>query len=161
MEEALRLAEQAAEQGEVPVGAVVVHQPPGAVEGTVVGRGHNQREALQDFSAHAELLAMRRAAAALGSWRLQHCTVYVTLEPCPMCAGAMVLGRVHRCVFGASDPKGGYLGTLDDLSSVAALNHGFEVTRGVHAEACGEVLSSFFRRVRADHKAARAREERS
>ena len=92
MAEALALAEAAAAVGEVPVGAVVVHK------GEIIGRGHNQREALQDFSAHAEFLAMRQAAQALGSWRLQGCTVYVTLEPCPMCAGAMVQSRVDRAM---------------------------------------------------------------
>ena len=142
MEEALDLARAAAAQGEVPVGAVVVY------DGRVVGRGGNRREQDQDFAAHAEFLAMREAAAALGTWRLSDCTVYVTLEPCPMCAGAMVLGRVERCVFGAYDPKGGFLGTLDDLSNHPGLNHRFEVKGGVMAEVSGELLKSFFRQLR-------------
>jgi tRNA(Arg) A34 adenosine deaminase TadA len=142
MREALRLAEQAAAEGEVPVGAVVVHGD------RIVGRGHNRREQLQDFSAHAEFLAMQEAARALGSWRLTGCTVYVTLEPCPMCAGALVLSRVDRCVYGAADPKGGYLGTVGDLSAVPALNHAFEVTGGVLGEDCAALLKAFFRKLR-------------
>ncbi len=142
MEEALRLAEQAAEVGEVPVGAVVVH------DGRIVGRGANRRECDQDFSAHAEFLAMREASKTLGTWRLEGCTVYVTLEPCPMCAGAMVLGRIERCVYGATDPKGGFLGTLFDMSRVPGLNHSFEVTGGVMGEASSRLLSSFFRNLR-------------
>lgn len=142
MEEALRLAEQAAAEGEVPVGAVVVH------DGRVIARGYNQREQLQDFAAHAEFLAMQQAARVLGTWRLTGCTVYVTLEPCPMCAGAMVLSRIDRCVYGAGDPKGGYLGTLHDLSSVPSLNHAFEVEGGVMEESSSAFLKSFFRRLR-------------
>ncbi len=109
MEAALQLARQAPELGEVPVGAVVVH------EGNIIASAHNRRELDQDPCAHAELLAMRLAAQAIGSWRLEGCTVYVTLEPCAMCAGAMVLARIERCVYGCSDPKGGFLGTLGDL----------------------------------------------
>ena len=142
MEAALHLAEQAAAQGEVPVGAVVVK------DGVIVGTGFNRREQLQDFSAHAEFLAMQQAARTLGTWRLSGCSVYVTLEPCPMCAGAMVLARVDRCVFGASDPKGGYLGTLADLSQVPALNHRFEVVRGVMEEESRLLLRSFFQQLR-------------
>lgn len=142
MREALQLADQAAAAGEVPVGAVVVHGD------RIVGRGHNRREQLQDFSAHAEFLAMQEAAKTLGSWRLSGCTVYVTLEPCPMCAGAMVLSRIDRCVFGAADPKGGYLGTVGDLSAVPALNHTFTVRGGVMGDACAGVLKDFFRDLR-------------
>lgn len=142
MREALAEAAKAAAQGEVPVGSVVVH------EGRIIARGHNLRESTQDPTAHAELLAMRRAAEALGSWRLEGCTVYVTLEPCPMCAGAMVLSRVERCVYGCSDPKGGFLGTLDDLSSKPALNHRFEVVSGIEEQACSAVLTAFFRELR-------------
>jgi tRNA(adenine34) deaminase len=142
MEEALRHAALAADAGEVPVGAVVVRG------GEIIATGHNLRESSQDFSAHAELLAMRRAAEVLGSWRLTGCTVYVTLEPCPMCAGAMVLGRIDRCVYGAVDPKGGFLGTLADLSQHPSLNHRFPVTGQVLGEACGELLSQFFRKLR-------------
>lgn len=139
---ALREAERAAELGEVPVGAVVT------LGDQVVSAGHNLREADQDFSAHAEFVAMRRAAARLGSWRLVGCTVYVTLEPCAMCAGAMVNARVHRCVYGAADPKGGFLGSLGDLSDHPGLNHRFEVQAGVLDEACAQVLKRFFRTLR-------------
>ena len=117
MAEALAIARSAALLGEVPVGAVVVR------DGVIIATGHNRRELDADPTAHAELLAMRAAAKALGDWRLEGCTVYVTLEPCPMCAGAMVLSRIERCVYGCADPKGGYLGTVGDLSQVAALNH--------------------------------------
>jgi len=129
--------------GEVPVGAVVVH------EGKVISSAHNRREVDGDPSAHAEFIAMRQAAEVLGDWRLEGCTVYVTLEPCAMCAGLMVNARVPRCVYAATDPRGGFLGTLGDLSSHPVLNHRFEVTAGVRAEEAAEVLRSFFRRVRA------------
>ena len=146
MDKALSLARAAAEVGEVPVGSVVVH------EGKIIATAHNRRELDQDPCAHAELLAMRLAAQELGSWRLEGCTVYVTLEPCAMCAGAMVLARIERCVYGCTDPKGGFLGTLGDLSAHPDLNHRFEVTPGVRAEECADELRSFFRRLRASRK---------
>jgi tRNA(adenine34) deaminase len=139
MEEALALARAAAEAGEVPVGAVAVF------EGAVVGRGANRREAAHDPTAHAELIAIQDAARALGRWRLTGVTVVVTLEPCAMCAGAMVLARIDRLVYGASDPKAGAVGSLMDLSCDPRLNHRFEVERGVQAEACGALLREFFR----------------
>lgn len=142
MREALGLADIGARLGEVPVGAVVVR------DGVVVGRGHNRRELDGDPTAHAEVLALREAAAAIGSWRLERCALYVTLEPCPMCAGAMVLARIDRCVFGCTDPKGGFLGTLADLSVWPGLNHSFPVVRGVLAEESSERLVSFFRGLR-------------
>ena len=142
MEQALVLADQAAAIGEVPVGSVVVHNS------TIVGRGHNRREVLQDPTAHAELIAIREAAKTLGTWRLEGCTVYVTLEPCSMCAGAMVLARIERCVYGCTDPKGGFLGTLANLSNHGQLNHRFEVVQGVMAEACSQRLSDFFKDLR-------------
>lgn len=142
MREALALADTAATLGEVPVGAVVV------CEGRIVGRGYNLREAEQDPTAHAEMVAIREAARTLGSWRLEGCTVFVTLEPCPMCAGAMVLGRLARCVYGCTDPKGGFLGTLADLSAFPGLNHRFPVTGGVLEEDCRERLRAFFRALR-------------
>ncbi|MCB9682436.1 MAG: nucleoside deaminase [Alphaproteobacteria bacterium] len=142
MEQALELAREAAARGEVPVGAVVVH------EDRVVGRGSNRREELQDFAAHAEFLAMQEAARHLGTWRLSGCTVYVTLEPCPMCAGALVLSRVDRCVYGAPDPKGGFCGTLGDLSDVSGLNHRFEVTPGVLGGESSQLLKDFFQGLR-------------
>lgn len=142
MLEALSLADEAARRGEVPVGAVVVK------DGAIVARGYNLREAWSDPTAHAESIAIRRAAQRLGSWRLDGCTVYVTLEPCPMCAGAMVQARVDRCVYGCTDPKGGFLGTLADLSAFPGLNHRFEVVAGIERDACSERLSAFFRELR-------------
>jgi len=139
MQEALALAREAAAAGEVPVGAVALH------EGRVVGRGRNRREEDADPTAHAELLALQAAARALGRWRLSGVTVVVTLEPCAMCAGAMVLARIDRLVFGASDPKAGAVGSLLDLSRDERLNHRFAVERGLLADACGALLRDFFR----------------
>ena len=142
MREALALADKAGALGEVPVGAVVVH-------GTeIIGRGHNLRETDQDPIAHAEVLALREASQVLGSWRLEGCWMVVSLEPCAMCAGAMVLSRIAGCVFGCRDPKGGFLGSLADLSCWPGLNHKFEVVPGVLAEESAEKLRSFFRRLR-------------
>jgi len=143
MDLAIAQAEAAAEMGEVPVGAVVVHK------GKVISQAHNRREVDSDPTAHAELIAMREAAAVIGDWRLEECTVYVTLEPCAMCAGLMVNARVKRCVYGTTDPRGGFLGTLGDLSCHPVLNHRFEVDSGVQGEAASELLRSFFRKVRA------------
>jgi tRNA(adenine34) deaminase len=139
MDEALALARAAGEAGEVPVGAVAVH------EGAVVARGANRREADRDPTAHAELLAIQGAARALGRWRLTGVTLVVTLEPCAMCAGAMVLARIDRLVFGARDPKAGAVGSLLDLSADPRLNHRFAVERGVREDACAELLRAFFR----------------
>ena len=136
---ALEEAEAAAAEGEVPIGAVVV------CDGQVVARAHNRREGDADPSAHAEFLAMVEAARALGRWRLTGCTVYVTLEPCLMCAGLMVNARVDRCVYGAADPKGGAVGTLFDVSHDERLNHEFEVTPGVLADEAAGLLREFFR----------------
>ena len=139
MRAALRDAREAAADDEVPVGCVVVH------DGLVIGRGHNQTETLQDATAHAEIIAIGAASAALGSWRLIDCTMYVTLEPCAMCAGALVLSRIDRLVFGAPDPKAGFVGSLGDLARDPRLNHALEVTEGVLAVDCAEVLRAFFR----------------
>lgn len=136
---ALEEARLAAAEGEVPIGAVVV------CDGEVIARGHNRRERDLDPSAHAEFSAMLRASRALGRWRLTGCTVYVTVEPCLMCAGLMVNARVDRCVFGASDPKGGALGTLYDVSHDPRLNHEFEVVPHVLAGECAFELRRFFR----------------
>ncbi len=136
---ALEEARLAAEEGEVPIGAVVT------CDGEVVARAHNRREADADPAAHAEFRAMEEAARVLGRWRLTGCTVYVTLEPCLMCAGLMVNARIDRCVFGAFDPKGGALGTLYDVSCDERLNHEFEVEGGVLADESAELLRSFFR----------------
>ena len=139
MEEALALARAAGEAGEVPVGAVAL------CDGALVGRGANRREAARDPTAHAELLALQEAARTLKRWRLSGVTLVVTLEPCAMCAGAMVLARIDRLVYGASDPKAGAVGSLMDLSQDARLNHRFAVERGLRADACGALLTAFFR----------------
>ena len=136
---ALDEARAAAAEGEVPIGAVVV------CEGAVVARAHNRRETDADPSAHAEFSALVEASRALGRWRLTGCTVYVTLEPCLMCAGLMVNARIDRCVYGAPDPKGGALGTLYDVSADPRLNHAFEVTSGVCEEESAQLLREFFR----------------
>ncbi len=144
MREAMREAEGAAEAGDVPVGAVVVD-----AAGVIVARGRNRREAEQDPTAHAEVDALRRAAAALGHWRLEGATVYATLEPCPMCAGALVNARVARVVYGCPDPKAGAVDTLFTIGRDGRLNHRFEVTAGVLSEACAALLKAFFARLRA------------
>ncbi len=142
MEEALRLAERALESDDVPVGALVVH------EGRVIGRGFNQREKLRDPTAHAEMLALTAAAEYLGQWRLDDCVLYVTLEPCTMCAGAMVLARLPRLVYGAADPKAGACGSLFDITRDPRLNHCVETVGGVLAEPASALLRAFFRRRR-------------
>ena len=145
MREALDLARSAAAAGEVPIGAVVVHDPTGRV----VGRGSNRRLLDHDPTAHAEILAMREAGRSLGHWRLLDCTLYVTLEPCPMCAGAIVNARLPRLVYGCDDPKAGAVRTLYQLCEDPRLNHQVEVTAGVLADECAEVLREFFRAQRA------------
>jgi len=139
---ALEEALEAQAIGEVPIGAVVV------CEGAVVARAYNRREIDHDPAGHAEFYAIRKAAAKLERWRLSDCTVYVTLEPCPMCAGLMHQARIARCVYGTSDPKAGALGTLYDLSNDERLNHRFDVTSGVLEEECGALLTAFFSRLR-------------
>ncbi len=139
MREALALAREAGERGEVPVGAVATF------EGRVVGRGVNARESAHDPTAHAELAAIQEAARALGRWRLTGVTLVATLEPCAMCAGAMVLARIDRLVYAASDPKAGAVGSLMDLSADPRLNHRFEVERGLLAEEASDLLRTFFK----------------
>jgi tRNA(adenine34) deaminase len=139
MRAALGQARLAAATGDVPVGAVVLD-----ANGAVVGDGRNAREALADPTAHAEMLALQAAARVVGSWRLEGCTIVVTLEPCAMCAGAVVLARVDRLVFGAADPKAGAVGSLWDLVRDRRLNHRPEVIGGVLANECGAVLREFF-----------------
>lgn len=129
----------AAETGDVPIGALVVTD-----DGDVVGRGRNRREADGDPTAHAEIVALRAAAEALGSWRLDGCTLIVTMEPCSMCAGALVLARVRRLVYGAADPKTGAVGSLWDLVRDRRLNHRPEVVSGVLADECGAMVRDFF-----------------
>ncbi len=142
MREAIQEAEKAAQIGEVPIGAIIVR------DGTVVGRGHNLRETSKDPTAHAEILALREASRTLGGWRLINTTMYVTLEPCPMCAGALVQARVKRLVFGARDPKAGCVGTLMNLVDFPAFNHRLQVTEGVMEEECALLLKQFFQSLR-------------
>ena len=143
MHAALAEARLAEAKGEVPVGAVIVH------ERQIIGRGHNEREISQDPTAHAEMIALRQAANELGSWRLIETCLYVTLEPCPMCAGALVNARVPRVVWGCDDPKAGATQTLYTIGNDERLNHRFECVPGVLAEACGALLSEFFAAIRA------------
>ena len=138
MRDALGAARRALSHGDVPVGAAVVK------DGLVIARGQNARERDGDPTAHAEIVAIRRAAKKLGSWRLSGCTLYVTLEPCAMCAGAMVLARLPRLVYGASDPKAGFTGSVGDLVRHPRLNHRVDVTAGVLAAECGRILVEFF-----------------
>ncbi len=135
---ALREAQAAADDGEVPIGAVIVR------DGRIIARGHNQRERLADPTAHAEMLAITAAAAELRDWRLERCTLYVTLEPCPMCAGAIVLARIERLVFGAVDPKAGACGTLYSLTEDPRLNHRVITTGGVLEAEAARLLREFF-----------------
>jgi tRNA(adenine34) deaminase len=143
MRRALALAARAAAIGEVPVGALVV-----SPDGELLGAGFNRRESDQDPTAHAEILAIRQAAARWGSWRLVDCDLFVTLEPCAMCAGAIVLARIRRLVYGASDPKAGFCGSLGDLVRDERLNHRVTLVSGVLAEESGSTLRSFFARLR-------------
>lgn len=142
MARALAEAEAAHREAEVPVGAVVV------CGGSVIGQGHNRREALAEPTSHAEILAIRQAARVRGSWRLDDCTLYVTLEPCVMCAGAIVQARVGRLVFGCLDPKGGAVRSLYRICDDPRLNHRVAVTEGVLAERCGAILKRFFATLR-------------
>ena len=142
MESAIREAEQAYKRKEVPIGAVIVHG------GRIIGKGYNQIETLQDPTAHAEIIAITAAATFLGTRRLEECALYVTLEPCTMCAGAIVLARIPRLVFGAPDPKAGACGSLMNIVEDARLNHRVAVTAGVLAEDAGAVLREFFGRRR-------------
>lgn len=144
---ALLEARAAAEEDEVPVGAVIVHP-----ELRMIASAHNQREQLRDPTAHAEMLAITQAAEALGSWRLDDCTLYVTLEPCPMCAGAILQARIPTVVYGASDPKAGAVDSLFSLLEDDRLNHRATVVSGILADPCGAILTEFFRRQRAKGK---------
>ncbi len=142
MEQALRLAERAYEEGEIPVGAVVVR------DGMLIGKGYNQNEQLRDPTAHAEIIAITAAANTLGSKWLEECTLYVTLEPCAMCAGAIVLARIPTLVFGAYDAKAGACGTLRNIVEDHRLNHRVHVIPGIHDDKSTDLLKSFFARLR-------------
>lgn len=146
MKEAIEEAKKAELIGEVPIGSVIVH------DGQIIARAHNLRETNQSSIAHAEVLAIDEACKALGTWRLEGATLYVTLEPCPMCAGASMLSRVERVVYGASDPKGGCAGTFMNLLQDDRFNHQSEVIPGVLKEECGQLLSVFFRNLREEKR---------
>lgn len=146
MQAALRQAEIAEENGDVPIGAVIVHN------GQIIAKAYNQREQLKDPTAHAEIIALTQAAAALETWRLDGCTIYVTLEPCTMCAGALVLARLDRLVYGCDDPKTGAVKSLYNIVTDERLNHRLAVTSGVLAEECTALLQQFFLRRRNENK---------
>jgi len=146
MGEALRLARKAYEADEVPVGAVVVRQ------GSIIGRAYNQVEILKDATAHAEMLAITQAEAAVGDWRLTDCDLYVTKEPCPMCAGALVHVRMRRVIFGCIDERAGAAGGIMNLLQMPALNHQCEITSGVLRDECAAMLQDFFRKKRRSDK---------
>jgi tRNA(adenine34) deaminase len=143
MREALRQAKKAYDADEVPVGAVVVR------EGKIIGRAYNQVELLKDATAHAEMLALTQAEAAVGDWRLTDCDLYVTKEPCPMCAGALVHVRIRRVVFGCADPRAGAAGSVLNLLRLPSLNHQCKITAGILQDECAEILQDFFRKKRA------------
>lgn len=142
MREALKEARIALDKGEVPVGAVIV------LKGEIIGRGHNQRETANDPTAHAEVLAMREAAQYGKGWRLTGATLYVTLEPCPMCAGAMLQSRIERVVYGIDDPKAGSAGSLINILQFPGFNHEVKITSGILAQECKDLLQDFFRNKR-------------
>lgn len=146
MQEAIREAQKAEAIDEVPIGAVVVFQEQ------VIGRGHNLRETTQDPTTHAEIIAIRQAAQQLNSWRLEGCSLYVTLEPCPMCAGAILQARMERVIYGASDPKAGCVGTLMNLLRDDRFNHQAEVIAGIEQATCSQLLTNFFQRLRQKKK---------
>jgi len=145
MRAAIEAAKIAEENGDVPIGAVIVYQDQ------IIGRAYNQRKQLKDPTAHAEIIALTQAAAALESWRLNGCTIYVTLEPCPMCAGALVLARIDRLVYGCDDPKTGACGSLYDIVRDERSNHRLEVETGVLAEECSKLLQDFFQKKRIEN----------
>ncbi|MEG0372305.1 MAG: tRNA adenosine(34) deaminase TadA [Enterococcus sp.] len=146
MRAAIYEAKQAEAIAEVPIGAVVVYQ------GEIIGRGHNLREHSQDATSHAEMFAIREACKALENWRLEDCQLFVTLEPCPMCSGGMILSRIEEVYFGAYDPKGGTAGTLMNLLTDERFNHRAYVEGGILEEECGQLLTNFFRQLRARKK---------
>jgi tRNA(adenine34) deaminase len=152
MREALRQAQKAREAGEVPVGAVVV------LAGKIIGRAHNQVELLKDATAHAEMLALTQAEAAVGDWRLTDCDLYVTKEPCAMCAGALVHTRIRRVIFGCKDPAAGAAGSVMNLLQMPALNHRCDIASGVLQDECAAILQDFFRKRRDEQIANRKSE---
>ena len=154
MKEALRQAKKASAIDEVPIGCVIVH------DGEIIARGYNRRNTDANTLAHAELSAIRKASKKLGDWRLEECTMYVTLEPCQMCAGALVQSRIKKVVIGAKNPKAGCAGSVMNLLQVAAFNHQVEIEFGVLEDECGQILSDFFSRLRKQKKDAGLRKRK-
>ncbi|MEH7181376.1 tRNA adenosine(34) deaminase TadA [Neobacillus vireti] len=152
MKEAIKEAKKAEALAEVPIGAIIV------VDGRIISRAHNLRESNQSAVAHAELLAIEHACKETGSWRLENSTLFVTLEPCAMCSGAIILSRIERVVYGAADPKGGCAGTFMNLLQDERFNHQSEVTSGVLEAECGRLLTDFFRQLRERRKQAKKRD---
>lgn len=146
MQRAINAAETAEQNGDVPIGVVIVY------EDKIIAKAYNQREQLKDPTAHAEIIALTQAAAALDSWRLHDCTMYVTLEPCTMCAGALVLARIDRLVYGCDDPKTGAVKSLYNIVQDERLNHRVEVTSGILTDQCSQLLSEFFAKRRTENK---------
>lgn len=142
MKEAIKEAKKAEKMAEVPIGAIVVYQ------GEIIGRGYNQRETQQQATAHAEIFAIQEACEKIGSWRLENCQLFVTLEPCVMCSGAIQLARIEEIYFGALDPKGGACGSLLNIATDARFNHWSYVESGILSEECGQLLSKFFKKLR-------------
>ncbi|MFC7440204.1 tRNA adenosine(34) deaminase TadA [Laceyella putida] len=155
MQEALLEAKKAEALGEVPIGAVIVK------DGQVIGRGYNLREIRHDPTAHAEMIAIRQAAEHVGGWRLNDCDLYVTLEPCPMCAGAIIQARIRRVIYGTEDPKAGCAGTLMNILTDERFNHQTEVVVGVCKEACSSILTNFFRMLRQRKKEEKRQQAQS
>ncbi len=149
MQEAIAEAQLAKAKGEVPIGTVIVH------DGQIIGRGHNLRETSNDPTSHAEMVAIRQAAEAIGHWRLLETTLYVTLEPCVMCMGAIILARIPRLVYACRDPRAGAAGSIYDFARDESFNHQVEVTEGVLDKECSTMLSGFFQELRAGRKAAK------
>jgi tRNA(adenine34) deaminase len=149
MKLAIEEAKKARSIGEVPIGAIIV------LDGEIIAKGSNRRETEQNATAHAEIIAIQEACRKLGTWRLENAELYVTLEPCPMCSGAIILSRIKKVVYGASDPKAGCAGTLMNLLTDTRFNHRSEVVSGILAEECGQLLSQFFRDLRRKKKGSR------
>ncbi len=146
MKQAVKLAKKAAEGGDVPIGCVIVY------DGRVIARGYNRRNADKTTLAHAEILAIKKASKVIGDWRLEDCTMYVTLEPCQMCAGAIVQARIKRCVIGCMNPKAGCAGSILNLLDVKEFNHQVEIKRGIMEEECSKLLKDFFAELRENKK---------
>ena len=146
MKQAIRLAKKAAANGDVPIGCVIVH------EGKIIAGGYNRRNADKTTLAHAEILAIKKASKVIGDWRLEDCTIYITLEPCQMCAGAIVQARIPRCVIGCMNPKAGCAGSVLNILDIKEFNHQVEIKKGVLEEECSAMMKDFFARLRADKK---------